>query len=365
MSQWSYCQQVIAWGQGQRPSSDQRQRLIDWELSDSRRAEIWKISADNAAIAIEDRATLLRSLSTALKESPTRFPLPGDWTDWIVPLWTFWLPLAQWLNQAQKTADAPFIQGILGGQGTGKTTLTRILCLLLQHLGQPTVGLSLDDLYLTYVQRQARQQQDPRLLWRGPPGTHDIELGLRTLSALKSASPGQQIALPQFDKSLHQGQGDRTAPLYLPAPNIVLFEGWFVGTQPLEDAFFKDKRIRLPDPIVTAADRQFARSCNHRLRHYLPLWSFIDRLMVLYPSDYRLSQQWRQQAEHRMKAQGGSGLNDLEIASFVTYFWQALHPELYIEPLTRSSNTSLVINISPDHSPGELYSPSAGHLDII
>lgn len=364
MSEWCH-QSVIAWGQGQRPSDRQRQQLIDWELGDAMRAEIWQITADNVALAIENRAALLRSLSTRLKESPARFPLPGNWTDWIGPLWTFWLPLAQWLNQAQQTAGTPFIQGILGGQGTGKTTLSQILCLLLEHLGQPAVGLSLDDLYLTYAQRQTLQQQDPRLRWRGPPGTHDIELGWRTLSALKNAAPGEQVALPQFDKSLHQGQGDRTAPLYRLAPKIVLFEGWFVGVRPLEAAVFADQSSRLPDPIVTDADRQFAQSCNHRLRHYLPLWSFLDSLMVLYPTNYRLSQRWRQQAEHRMKAQGNPGLGDPEVANFVTYFWKALHPQLYIAPLTRSPDTSLVVNIRSDHSLGELYSPSAGHSDII
>ncbi len=357
-------QQVIAWGQGQPLSASQRQQLIDWELSHPQRAEIWQISADNVALALEDRAALLRSLSSGLEVSPHSFPLPGHWTDWIVPLWTVWLPLAQWLNKAQQEADKPFIQGILGGQGTGKTTLTQILCLLLQHLGQPAVGLSLDDLYLPYAQLQALKQQDSQLRWRGPPGTHDVELGLRTLSALKTAASGEQVALPQFDKSLHQGQGDRISPVCQLAPKIIFFEGWFVGAQPLAETAFTDESP-LPDPILTAADRQLAQSCNRRLRDYLPLWSLIDRLMVLYPINYRLSQRWRQQAEHRMKAQGNSGMCDLEIADFVTYFWKALHPHLYVTPLTRSPNTSLVVNICPDHSLGELYSPAAGHSDSV
>ncbi len=364
MSAWSH-QQVIAWGQGQLPSASQRQQLIDWELSYPQRAKVWQISADNVALALEDRAALLRSLSSALEVSPHLFPLPGHWTDWIGPLWTVWLPLAQWLNKAQQVANKPFIQGILGGQGTGKTTLTQILCLLLQHLGQPAVGLSLDDLYLPYAQRQVLQARDPLLRWRGPPGTHDIELGLRTLSAIKKASPDEQIALPQFDKSLHQGQGDRISPIYRPVPRIVLFEGWFVGAQPLEETVFTAESSRLPEPIVTAADRQLAQSCNRRLRGYLPLWSLIDSLMVLKPSDYRLSQQWRQEAEHRMRAQGNEGMCDSEIADFVTYFWKALHPHLYITPLTHSPNTSLVVNICPDHSPVELYSPAVGHLDRV
>ncbi len=370
---------VVAWGQGQRPSGEARSHLIAWELAHSRQP--WQISPETVESTLESRALLLQAVYPAMNaellslsgHQPSGPQTRGDqmsgqrdgrqdlWIDWIMPIWRLWLPLAQQLDRQQKALGAPFIQGILGGQGTGKTTLTRMLRIVLQYLGQVSVGLSIDDLYLTYAERQVLQQQDPRLVWRGPPGTHDIELGLRTLEQFKTAPPRTTVSVPQFDKSLFQGQGDRTTSLIQPAPTIVLFEGWLVGAQPIADSEMAS--MALPAPIVTSADRQFARDSNHRLQAYLSLWRFLDSLIVLYPQDYRWSQQWRQQAEQDMKAQGKPGLSDLEIVEFVTYFWKALHPELFITPLTQSPSTALVVEITAEHGLGDLYSPTFGHND--
>ena len=71
-----------------------------------------------------------------------------------------WLPIA--LNLAAKRGNLKrtLIQGILGGQGTGKTTLCTILKVILERLGYAVATLSIDDLYLTYAERQALQQQE-------------------------------------------------------------------------------------------------------------------------------------------------------------------------------------------------------------
>ena len=103
----------------------------------------------------------------------------------------------------------------------------------------------------------------------------------------------------------------------------------------------------------------FASDCNRQLSAYLPLWDYLDSLIVLCPEDYRLSRQWRQQAEKQMIEAGKSGLSSGEIADFVAYFWQALHPQLFVEPLTRSSRTDLVVPIRQHHQLGSLFSPLA------
>ncbi|MHC5720383.1 MAG: glycerate kinase, partial [Nostoc sp.] len=123
------------------------------------------------------------------------------------------------------------IQGIFGGQGTGKTTMCKILSLILDQLGYRTLSLSLDDLYKTYSDRLLLTQQDPRLIWRGPPGTHDVDLGLKVLDQIRqSQSP---VMVPCFDKSAYRGAGDRTTPEMVTGVDIVLFEGWFVGVRPI------------------------------------------------------------------------------------------------------------------------------------
>lgn len=263
-----------------------------------------------------------------------------------------WLPIALDLATAKQKLNRTFVQGILGSQGTGKSTLCEILQSILSYFGFSVATLSLDDLYLTYSQRQALQQQDPRLLWRGPPGTHDLALGLKVIEQCLEENSPAQILLPRFDKSAFNGAGDRTTPEAIAQPDILLFEGWFVGIQPLE----LDSFNHCPAPIITEQDRQFTKDNNQRLQAYLPLWSKLDSLIVLNPEDYRLSKQWRKDAEHKMIALGKSGMSDEEIDRFVEYFWQALHPELFIKPLL--SRADLVVEIKSDRSLGKIYRPA-------
>ncbi len=356
---------IIAWGRGEIPTATQRGQIASWML-DPVRAAVWRIDAASVMSALECRIRLLQSIVQQLN-GEIELPLPGGWTDWIEPMWTLWLPLALSINQAQEhkashSRTRLFVQGILGGQGTGKTTLTKILQLLLDTLGQRSALLSIDDLYLSYAERCELKRQDSRFIWRGPPGTHDVELGIRTFDRISSAAPHELVELPRFDKSLHNGQGDRTEPALVQDPTIVLFEGWCVGAQPLETDAFANLAA-LPEPIRTQDDRLFAQDCNARLRTYLPLWDYLDSLIVLQPENYRLSLGWRQQAEQQMINQGKSGLSEPEIADFVTYFWQALHPQLFIDPLARSAHTDLVITIRQDHQVGTLALPSPGTLE--
>ena len=276
-----------------------------------------------------------------------------------VPLetvWQLWMPLALQLDQDQTTLGRPLIQGVLGGQGTGKTTLGAVLSLILEHLSQTVCSISIDDIYKTYTARQALKKNDPRLIWRGPPGTHDVELGLKVLRGIKSLDDSASIEVPRFDKSAWNGEGDRTQPEVISKPTIVLFEGWFVGTRPIAPSKFE----YAPEPIVTESDRLFAKDMNERLREYLPLWDELDRLMVLYPTNYRMSQQWRREAEQKMKASGRDGMSDEQIKEFVTYFWRSLHPELFITPLLKDENhVDLVVEIDANHSPCDIYAPSS------
>ncbi|AFY37327.1 glycerate kinase [[Leptolyngbya] sp. PCC 7376] len=270
-------------------------------------------------------------------------------------LWELWLPLAAQLRAARQQQDQPLIQGILGGQGTGKTTISRMLQGILHHWNYPCISISIDDLYKTYAERQKLLETQPRLIWRGPPGTHDIDTGLEVLMQLQRANIDDKIAIPRFDKSLHQGQGDRVDPENVEPAEIILFEGWFVGCRPADPQVFEQP----PTPIDTSEDKQFAREMNEALQAYLPLWEKLDRLMVLYPEDYRLSKQWRKDAEHNMMAQGKSGMDDAEIDDFVDYFWRSLHPELFITPLTKNSAwTDLVIEIDAEHRPCAIYRPT-------
>ncbi|PSB29577.1 glycerate kinase [Stenomitos frigidus ULC18] len=330
-------------------SSEDRRQLEDLTLQDTSRAIAFGIMPETVGVVLEERSRLLQTVYPQIDQFCQTHPTLADHL--LETLWNLWLPLATWLAAKRQASDRPWIQGILGGQGTGKTTLGAILTLILREYGYQTISLSLDDLYKTHRDRQQLSQADPRLLWRGPPGTHDIALGLQTLDALRQPT-GQTIAIPRFDKALHNGAGDRTTPTIINGADIVLFEGWFVGVRPVDPVVF-DQSIA---PITTDADRTFARDMNAELHDYLPLWERLDSLLVLQPVDYRLSQQWRKQAEQQMRADGRPGMSDAEIDAFVEYFWKALHPELLIKPLvTHPDEADLVIEIQADHSVGAVY----------
>lgn len=314
--------------------------------------QVFAITPDHLEDVIKERLPIFQ----AVYPQVLALPSSTNPAETLVSLWDFWLPLALQLVSWRQQLARPLIQGILGGQGTGKTTLAAVLSLILQHFGYRTLAFSLDDLYKTYEQRQRLQQQDPRLIWRGPPGTHDLVLGRQVLDQLRQADFKDAVLVPRFDKSAYGGIGDRIAPEPVTNIDIVLFEGWFVGVRPLEAAVFD---APMPAPINSLGDRLFARELNDKLQDYLPLWERLDRLLILYPVDYRFSQKWRRQAEQQMIKTGKAGMTDAQVDAFVEYFWRSLHPELFITPLTKNPNlVDLVVEINSDHSIGNIYQPS-------
>ena len=295
---------------------------------------------DLALEIIQQRSQLMRSVYEDILISLKNENIELDQSLLLPILWHYWLPLAQALARQQSLINRPFIQGLLGGQGTGKSTMGAILKVILKYLHKSFISLSIDDFYKTYAERQKLRDRRPDLIWRGPPSTHDIDLCLQTLQSLqklKSPSdrpnfePIKSTNIPRFDKSLHNGAGDRIAPVICQSADIILFEGWFVGMHPLPISAFRNA---IP-PILSERDRDFALECNANLHNYLPIWQTLDSLIVLVPESYHYCLQWRIAAEHKLisQSQGKTGMSDQEITEFVEYFWKALHPELFIPPL--------------------------------
>ncbi|GBO52337.1 D-glycerate 3-kinase, plant type [Pseudanabaena sp. lw0831] len=308
---------------------------------------------------VDQRSQLLRSVYPKISQVLAIHNIQIDPPSAVLPLlWHYWLPLAQSLASQQEKIGRTFIQGLLGGQGTGKTTLGIVLNILLGHLGKTFLSISLDDLYKTYAERQKLRDRHPDFIWRGPPSTHDVDLGIQVLQQLRDRHLGnsQLIEIPRFDKSLHNGAGDRTEPEISHAADIVLFEGWFVGMCPLPISALRN----FVPPILSEGDLEFAHECNANLYNYLPLWEYLDSLIVLVPEDYKYSLEWRIEAEHKLIAAGKSGMNDQEITQFVEYFWKALHPELFMPRMINRENggsyADLVVEISRSHLPTNIYS---------
>jgi len=106
----------------------------------------------------------------------------------------------------------------------------------------PTITLSIDDLYLTreaQVKLASAHPQNPLIQHRGEPSTHDVALGSKLFQALKQQE--SDIRIPFYDKSMHDGKGDRVPEEEWRVVNakgarkveVVIFEGWCVGFRPL------------------------------------------------------------------------------------------------------------------------------------
>ena len=115
--------------------------------------------------------------------------------------------------------------GISGAQGSGKTTLARAAADRFN-----AAHVSLDDVYLTKVEREAKGRAvHPLFATRGPPGTHDLSLLSELIDRLSGAAPDEITAIPDFDK-----RGDDRWPVerwrrFRGRPSAVLIDAWCLG----------------------------------------------------------------------------------------------------------------------------------------
>ena len=86
----------------------------------------------------------------------------------------------------------PFVLGLCGSQGSGKSTVSAALERVLAADGIGCVTLSLDDLYKTKTERERLAREvHPLFATRGPPGTHDLDLAFDLLNALEQGRAGR------------------------------------------------------------------------------------------------------------------------------------------------------------------------------
>ncbi len=177
----------------------------------------------------------------------------------------FYRQLAAWMA-GRGRGQGGSIFGINGGQGSGKSTAAAFLKdeLLSAH-GLRAVVLSLDDFYLPRAHRE-RLARDvhPLFATRGVPGTHDVQLGIDTLDKLRELRKGDSLALPQFSKADDDRMPANPWSSVTGPVDIVLFEGWCVGTPPQTSA-------ELAEPVNALeasedADGRWRHIVNEQLR---------------------------------------------------------------------------------------------------
>ncbi len=263
-----------------------------------------------------------------------------------------YLPFAAWLSAQLR--DGPLVVGINGAQGSGKSTLTHILQMILEKAhARRVVSLSIDDLYKTRAQRQ--QMADgihPLFKTRGVPGTHDIDMATQLFARLCSNGTGQDVLLPRFNKaSDDRYPQDLWSKVQLPV-DIILFEGWCVGAVAEDEASLAVPVNSLEaqeDPECTW--RQYAN--NQLAGPYRQLFAHIDILVMLQIPDIRHVFEWRSlqeqklQSSHATKQNSDSGhiMSEDDIARFIMHYERITRATLNEMP----SRADIVLKLNEDH----------------
>ena len=210
-----------------------------------------------------------------------------------------YLPFCSWLIKQKK--DIPLVIGINGSQGSGKSTLTRILKYVLESGFDKTVAcLSIDDLYKTREQRlQLAKTVHPLLQTRGVPGTHDTTLGINILTQLKSKQ-AKPVLIPVFDKAIDDRLDKSRWQPHHGECDFILFEGWCVGTTAEDEQSLKQDINELERN--EDKDTSWRQYVNQQLKNdYAEMFSHIDIQLLLKIPDFRKVYEWRQLQEQKLE----------------------------------------------------------------
>ena len=112
---------------------------------------------------------------------------------------------------------------ISGGQGSGKTTLSYALKIILENCFDVRVAnFSIDDLYLPKSERyRLSKKVHPLLKTRGVPGTHEIQLGIDTINSLVSQK-NKETRIPIFSKKYDDRLSKSDWPIFFGTPNSLI-----------------------------------------------------------------------------------------------------------------------------------------------
>jgi len=233
-------------------------------------------------------------------------------------------PLAERIFNAYSQKKTPYVVGVNGCQGSGKSTLSEYIADYLSTACElNVVVVSLDDFYLS---RQARNQLaesiHPLLKTRGVPGTHDVELLKSTLDKFKNKQIN--FSIPKFNKATDDPY-DQNEWQHIKKPiDILIIEGWCWGVTAQND-------IQLTDPINSLESIQDSESIwrtyvNEQLQsYYQPLYQYVDFWVALQAPSFDSVFRWRLEQEQKLikktsLAEQTNVMNEEDILNFIQYF---------------------------------------------
>ena len=259
----------------------------------------------------------------------------------------FFLPISQKIHRIYLNNKKTKIVGLTGGQGSGKSTISKILKIILKEgFNLNTVIFSIDDFYKTLRERKIMSKKiNPLFLTRGVPGTHNTALLLKCLKNLKSKN-FKKFLIPKFDKSIDNRLSKIFWQNIKTKPDIVIFEGWCVGATPQ-----KNRDLIVPINILEKdkdKKRTWRNFVNKELKtKYKKIFKLIDLMIFLKIPSFEYVYKWRllQEKKLRITSKGKKTMSNKQVKNFIMFY----------ERITRhmlknfSKKAKFIINIDNSH----------------
>ena len=259
----------------------------------------------------------------------------------------FYLPMSDLIFKNYIKDKKTKIIGLTGGQGSGKSTISNILKIILKEIYKlETVIFSIDDFYKTIKQRRSISEKVSHLfLTRGVPGTHDTKLLMDCFKKLKNKK-FKKLLIPKFDKSIDDRLPKKKWQKIKKKPNIIIFEGWCVGATPQ-----KNKELSIPINILeTEKDKNniWRKKVNYELKtSYKKIFNLVDEFIYLKVPSFKHVLKWRllQEKKLKMRSKGKKIMTDEQIKNFIMYYERITKHMLK----NFSSKARVVIKIDDKH----------------
>jgi D-glycerate 3-kinase len=265
---------------------------------------------------------LSTTLLSLVQQKIQQFDLPDEFMHSVEH---YFLPLSSHIAQQQQALGRCMLVSINGSQGSGKTTMTAFLQLILHHQFDINCAVvSIDDFYHTHAQRQMLARQvHPLLQTRGVPGTHDLALATQTLQGLRDCSEQSPCAIPVFDKSRDDRAAREDWKILREPVQVILFEGWCNNAPPQSEA-------ALAQPINELEanedrDAVWRRYVNAQLIEYhQQLFDQTDCLVFMKIPDFEMVYEWRGLQEHKLKKSTGDSaqavMDEQQLVRFIQHY---------------------------------------------
>ena len=262
---------------------------------------------------------------------------------------SFLIPVSFWISK-RVNKKKPLIIGLAGGQGSGKTTISSILTLILKkYFKLNVIKVSIDNFYKTRKNRKLLSKNIHSLLMtRGVPGTHDIDLILSFFKKIKDKN-FKNLKIPTFNKAIDDRCSKSLWHKIKSKPDVIIFEGWCVGAKAQSSSQLK-RPINSLEKIYDHKAKWRDHVNNQLKNKYKTLFSQLDGLLYLKAKNFNLLREWRLKQERKLWVQT-KNKKDLKIMSSgdVMNFmqtYQRITQQMFKDALKSSS---IIMNLNSNH----------------